>query len=521
MLVLGALALFTAALATPSAHAQLTPDEVVLSGFGEALPGAARTYLDTQSALGLLTYEERAPYYTLVRVNLSPPFPLTALNVDTLVSTLAGLAGVRFAERNPFIVTQQAPNDPLLDQQDYLGKIAAQQAWNVTNGDAVTLGIVDSGIDLGHPDLAPNLLGHGLNVRARNGSNAADDQGHGTEVMGAAAARGGNGQGIAGVAWASKVIAAKVTDAQGVGTATDIADGIRYVISGGARVVNVSMAGNDPSQALSDAVSQAQAQGVLLVVSAGNQGRDIDLAPAYPASLPQDNILAVAASQSPGVLAGFSNRGAGAVDITAPGVDVATTGRGGQYVYSSGTSLASPIVAGMAALLAAVHPDWGPGQLRARLMEAASGCRQVAGVAAGELCAPSELRVAGGGGGTGGGGSGAGSRPGSGGSGGSGAGSSTSSSSATLRAITRKPRIRKLRRGGRYRVVLRWRLRGDRSDVQRIAVAVDKRKPKFVGRKRRRMKVRVRRGLHKWIVVALDSQSRPLAVRTGKFRIRR
>ena len=518
-----AVALLILAAWTPSAHADLTPDEVVVSGFGEALPASVATVLNSPPLTTLgVTYVVRDPFYTLIKVpTVSIPL-VGSISPDALVAQLSPLPGVRFAERNTILTTQAETNDPLLDQQGYLGQLAAKQAWDVTQGQTVTLGVVDSGVELSHPDLAPNLLGQGLNVRARDGSNASDVQGHGTEVAGAAAARGANGIGIAGVAWASRIVVAKVTDDQGLGTATDIADGVRYALAGSARVINVSMAGPDRSQALDDAIAQAQATGVLVVVAAGNQARDIDASPAYPASYTEENVVGVAATDAAGNLAAFSNRGAGATDIAAPGVDVATTGKGGQYVYTSGTSIASPLVAGMAGLLAAVHPDWGPGQLRARLLEAASGCRKVAGVASGELCAPPELRsssaggVAGGGGsgGAGGSGSGAGAGSGSGAQGGSG----SSSSAARVRGYILRPSVR--RRGARYSVRLRWRLTGRTALVRRVAIKVDKGRVRLLKRTARSATTRLRRGRHRLTIALLDGRSRPLFVRTFSFRVR-
>src|SRR4051812_3558719 len=192
------LAVAVALLACAPARADLIPDEVDLAGNGVALPPAVKTVLDQQQALGLLTYDAREPFYTLVKLKTTVPFPLTPLTPSGLIALVTGLPGLRFAEQNVTLKTQDAPNDPLLPQEDQLGPLFAQQAWGTTNGSGVTIGIVDSGVQLDHPDLAPNIRNQGTNLRARNGSNGADDQGHGTEGAGAAAARGGNGVGGAG-----------------------------------------------------------------------------------------------------------------------------------------------------------------------------------------------------------------------------------------------------------------------------------------------------------------------------------
>src|SRR4051794_18490850 len=208
--------------AAPVARADDIPDpnEVVLAGAGNALPPAAKSVLDLATSLGQVSYQAREPFYTLVKVNQGGLFPL---DINALISQLQGLVGVRFAERNVgFRIAADAPNDPLLAQEAQLAPLGVQLAWGTTNGSGVTIGIVDSGVQLDHPDLAPNIRNQGANLRARNGSNGADDQGHGTEVAGAAAARGGNGVGGAGIAWGSSIVPVKVTDATGVGTATDI-----------------------------------------------------------------------------------------------------------------------------------------------------------------------------------------------------------------------------------------------------------------------------------------------------------
>ena len=493
------------------ARAAVTPDQIALAGFGVPLPPAAQAVLDADEALGQLTYEVR-PDYTLVTIKLSAPFPLSALDPNTLVSQLAGLAGVRFAERTALATVQAQPTDPLLGQEDYLDAVGARTAWNVTNGAGVIVGVVDSGVDLTHPDIAAAVGAPGYDFNARNGAVAADGLGHGSEVTGVAAGRGDNGVGIAGVAWGATVVPAKVTDNTGTGTTTDMADGVRYVAASGARVINISMAGDDPSQALEDAIAAANAKGALVVVAAGNQGRDIDSAPAYPASYPDGNILSVGALDG-GALADFSNRGAGHVDIAAPGVDLLTDKLGGGFTQASGTSLASPVVAGMAALLAAVHPDWNPGQLRQRLMDAAAVCGRVAGVASGRLCAPAELQA----GGTAGGGSGGGGAGGSGGgSGGTGGGSGSSSSSGKL-GLARLSVVSR-RSGSAYRVTLRWRLTGSRAGLSRLSMKVDSRRAIRLKAAATSVTLRLRRGSHRATLRALDGRGRTLAALVKRFR---
>src|SRR4051812_43933188 len=217
----------------------------------------------------------------------------------------------------------QAPaTDPRTEEQWPLqgdAPMGAASAWRQTTGGDVTVAIVDSGIDLGHPDLIGNLWtnpgevpGNGVDD---DGNGYVDDvhgydfvdgdatpqdaNGHGTHVAGIVAARGGNGIGVSGVAWRARLMAVRVLDAGARGNTTTVAQGIRYAVDNGARIVNLSLAGPSPAGDLEDAVRYAQQRGVLIVVAAGNDGRDLDAAPTYPAAYPEPNVLGVAAPAPP------------------------------------------------------------------------------------------------------------------------------------------------------------------------------------------------------------------------------
>jgi subtilisin family serine protease len=272
-------------------------------------------------------------------------------------------------------------------------------AWRQTVGGAVVVAVVDSGADLRHRDLAPNLWTNAGEVPGNgvddDGNGYVDDihgydlvdgdgdpqdtNGHGTHVTGVIGARGGNGIGVAGVAWRARIMVVRVLGDDATGFASTVADGIRYAVANGARVVNLSLAGPDYSDDLEAAVAEARAAGVLIVAAAGNDGRDLAAQPSYPASLPEDNVIGVAATAPGGGLSRISDRGAG-VDLAAPGEDVLSTALGGGLEWRTGTSMAAPHVTGALLLLAAARPDLdGPGLRDALLASARPGLPVTAG----------------------------------------------------------------------------------------------------------------------------------------------
>ena len=301
-----------------------------------------------------------------------------------------GLSAHRVAPSTTARAAQADAADPRADEQWSLkgdGPMGAASAWRQTTGGDVTVAIVDSGIDLTHPDLVPNLwtnpgeiAGNGVDDDGngyvddvhgydfvRGDGTPQDENGHGTHVAGIVAARGGNGIGVAGVAWRARLMAVRVLDAGARGTTTTVAEGIRYAVANGARIINLSLAGPAPSGDLENAIGDARAHGVLVVVAAGNDGRDLAGAPSYPAAYPEDNVLGVAATAPGGGLAGISDFGAGA-DLAAPGEDILSTALGGGYESRTGTSMAAPAVTGALVLLAAARPDLDAAGLRDALL---------------------------------------------------------------------------------------------------------------------------------------------------------
>jgi subtilisin family serine protease len=285
---------------------------------------------------------------------------------------------------------QVAASDPrAIDQWALQGDspMGAETAWRQTTGADVTVAIIDSGIDQGHPDLAPNLwtnpgeiAGNGIDDDGNgyvddvhgydfveNDGNPQDANGHGTHVAGIVAARGGNGIGGSGVAWRAKLMAVRVLDGDARGTTDAVASGIRYAVANGARIVNLSLAGPTSTPELESAVQFADAHGVLVVAAAGNDGQDLSASPTYPAAYGESNVIGVAATTRGGGLSSVSDYGSGA-DIAAPGEEILSTALGGGYEWRTGTSMAAPAVSGALVLLAAARPDLDANGLRAALL---------------------------------------------------------------------------------------------------------------------------------------------------------
>jgi thermitase len=211
---------------------------------------------------------------------------------------------------------------------------------------------VDSGVDASHPDLAPNM-GEGHDW-VDGDADPADLNGHGTHVAGTIGARGNDGAGVAGMAWRVSLVPLRVLDADGSGYVSDVIQAYGYARDRQLRVVNASLGGDSYSQAERDAI--ASAPHTLFVVAAGNDGADNDVSDSYPCDFDLANVLCVAAVDQHDRLADFSNRGAASVDLAAPGVNVASTWPGGDWALLDGTSMATPHVAGAAALVWSLLP---------------------------------------------------------------------------------------------------------------------------------------------------------------------
>lgn len=267
-------------------------------------------------------------------------------NVAALVEALSKNPNVEFAEPDYIATADWVPNDPSWSSQWGPQKISAPQAWDVTKGTTSTLiAVVDTGVDLDHPDLAAKVRTDIDWDFVNNDATAQDDNGHGSHVAGIAAAATNNSTGIAGICVNCQVLPVKVLNAQGSGTYSAIASGIRYAADQGAKVINLSLGGSSGSTALQDAVNYANNKGALLACAAGNSNTSAASYPAYYSAC-----VAVAATDQNDNRASFSNYGSW-VDTSAPGVSIYATYWNNTYKSLSGTSMAAPHVAGLAGLL--------------------------------------------------------------------------------------------------------------------------------------------------------------------------
>lgn len=258
---------------------------------------------------------------------------------------LAGLRrnpAVSFAELDATAEAQGVPNDPSFSLQWGLQKIDAPDAWTYDQGSpTVRVAVLDTGVSLSHPDLAAKIV---ANKNFSSSTTVDDVNGHGSHVAGIAAAVTNNGIGVAGVGYNVDIMNVKVLGDGGSGTYGAIANGIIWAADNGANVINLSLGGTLASSTLESAVDYAWSKGCVVVAAAGNNASSAPFYPAYYA-----NAMAVAATTDLDRLASFSGYGDW-VDVAAPGISIYSTVPGG-YGYMSGTSMASPYVAGLAALL--------------------------------------------------------------------------------------------------------------------------------------------------------------------------
>ena len=355
-----------------------TPDVELFAALPSFSVMGFSTASGAEKALNLLRRDPRVEYAELDAVwhvdELSPP------------------NDARYAEQWGLENTGQAVNGHAAGTAGV--DIDAVHAWERGRGsEEVVVAVIDSGVDYDHEDLAANMWvnedevpGNGIDDdrngvvddvhgydAIRNSGDPDDDIGHGTHVAGIIGAVGDNGRGVAGVNWTTRIMALKFLGSTGGGTTSDAIACIDYILrmkerGANVRVVNCSWGSTAPSKALADAIAKAADEGILFVCASGNNAVDTDRVPHYPSSYEMDGVVSVAALAADDSLAPFSNWGRASVDIAAPGVDVLSTLPDGRYGFASGTSMASPFVAGVAALVASDSPEMPIGQLRERVL---------------------------------------------------------------------------------------------------------------------------------------------------------
>ena len=307
---------------------------------------------------------------------------------------------VEYAEPNYILYADTTPNDPSFSQLYGLhntgqtggtadADIDAPEAWNTCTGGNVVVAVIDTGVDYTHPDLAANMWvntgeipGNGIDDDGNgfvddyrgwdfcyNDSNPMDGNSHGTHCAGTIGAVGNNGIGVVGVNWNVKIMPVKFLSDSGSGSTSDAISAINYARMMGAKVMSNSWGGGGYSQALKDAIDAANNAGSIFVAAAGNSGSNNDSSPHYPSSYTSENIIAVAATDHNDALASFSCYGPTSVDLGAPGVSILSTVPNGSYASYSGTSMATPHVSGVCALVWAKFPSLTNAQVKNLILQ--------------------------------------------------------------------------------------------------------------------------------------------------------
>lgn len=325
--------------------------------------------------------EATIAYYQSKRIKRIPKLNIYQLQipeditVEEMVYSMNQNPDVEYAEPNYIFHITVTPNDTLFTHQYALhnsgqeigipgspqGKeradIKAPEAWEETKGDEdVIIAVIDTGVDLSHPDIKNKVESTGRDF-VNDDFDATDDHGHGTHVAGIAAAETNNNEGVAGVAWNAKILAVKAMDAEGGGFYSEVIDAIRWAADNGADVINISLGGDAASQALEQALSYAYQKDIVIVAAAGNDEEAV----LYPAAY-DEYCLAVAATDYNDIRPSWSNFGP-EIDVAAPGERILSCvptwyfGPGSlPYGYGYGTSMATPHVAGLAALIKSIKP---------------------------------------------------------------------------------------------------------------------------------------------------------------------
>jgi subtilisin family serine protease len=380
------------------------PSELILKFRQGLLPSSEKNTLERIGAK--VKWRFRASNAILVRV----PSYVGVSSLERLASWLGKLPQIEYVEPNHIVhAFDKTPNDPMFEMLYALenagtnnalldADIDAATAWERSTGSRrIVVGVIDTGIDYNHPDLAANTWTNpgesGLDLSgndkrtngkdddnngyvddwrgwdfANNDNDPFDDNKHGTHCAGIIGAVGNNGIGVTGVNWNVSLVGLKFLKKDGSGDTANAIKAVEYATELGIPILNASWGGGSPSEALLAAIKKADAKKILLVAAAGNNYSDSDISPQYPASYASENIISVAATSNRDTLASFSNYGKQSVHIAAPGVDIVSTIPNNAYESMSGTSMATPYVAGAAALIKSLYPNFGSFELKERLL---------------------------------------------------------------------------------------------------------------------------------------------------------
>ena len=369
-----------------------------------------------KSAMGILqSYGafSAVPFSRTGAMKVTFPMKESVKDLESAAKQIAARSDVQYVEANTIIrMDAKFPNDPDFNQLYGMhndgttgGKagadINAPEAWDVsTVSKNVVIGVIDTGIDYTHPDIAPNYWTNpgetGTDAEGRdkqtngidddgngfiddfrgwdfvnNDNDPMDDNSHGTHCAGTIGGKGNDGQGVVGVNWDVSMVGIKFLSGGGSGTLEDAVKGIEYGTKLGLTLTSNSWGGGGYSETMAAAIAEAESKSVLFIAAAGNSSADNDSDPHYPSTYTHSNVIAVAATDHNDEMASFSCYGAESVDIGAPGVDILSSIPDGKYTKYSGTSMATPHVAGAAALVKAAFPELNGMQIKARLLNGA------------------------------------------------------------------------------------------------------------------------------------------------------
>ncbi|WP_377110458.1 S8 family serine peptidase [Pseudoalteromonas sp. R86517] len=344
-------------------------------------------------------------------------FKISGMSTKEAIARLKSHQAIEYVEPDYQVSIAQTPDDPRFDELWGLNNdgqtggtadadIDAVEAWDISTGSRdVVVGVIDTGIDYSHSDLASNMWVnssevpgdgidndgngfvddvHGINAITNSGD-PMDDEGHGTHVSGTIGASGNNATGVVGVNHEVSLVGCKFLDAAGNGSTSDAIKCIDYMVglkNAGVnlRVLNNSWGGGGYSQALADAIASSETADLLFVAAAGNDTIDNDVNPHYPSNYENASVLSVASTDQTDNISWFSHYGLTSVDMGAPGSAILSTTPGESYASYSGTSMATPHVAGAAALVLSINPELNTQELKELLMSSGDANTALQGV---------------------------------------------------------------------------------------------------------------------------------------------